>query len=78
MSDPLDGLRGMTRPAPVETPGLAAYLEKVRGCAYTITAADVAALGEAGLTDDEIFEQTAAVAIEEGLRRMDAAGEAIG
>ena len=65
-----------SRSASAET--LAAYLEKVRGCAYTITAADVAALGEAGLTDDEIFEQTAAVAIEEGLRRMDAAGEAIG
>jgi hypothetical protein len=33
----------------------------------------VEALKQAGLTEDEIFEATVAVAIGEGLRRLDAA-----
>jgi len=63
-----------TAPAPAE---LAAYLEQVRVRAYAITDADVAALTEAGFSDDEIFEQTVAVAISEGLRRLDAADRVI-
>ena len=59
-------------------PELAAYLEKVRSGAYAVTDADVEALGAAGCSEDEIFEQTVAVAIREGLRRLDAAMEAIG
>jgi alkylhydroperoxidase family enzyme len=59
-----------TSAAPAE---LAAYLEKVRLHAYRITDDDVAALKAAGVTEDEIFEQTVAAAISEGLHRLDAA-----
>jgi alkylhydroperoxidase family enzyme len=54
------------------------YLEKVRDRAYTVVDRDVDALREAGLSEDAIFEQTVAVAIGEGLRRLDLAEEAIG
>ena len=64
-----------TPPAPAE---LAAYLEKVRTRAYEITDADVEALKDAGCSENEIFEQTVAVAISEGLRRFDAAERVIG
>ena len=46
--------------------------------AYTVTDADVEALKAAGLSEDEIFEQTVAAAIAEGLRRLDAAAAVIG
>ena len=59
-------------------PELESYLAKVHDCAYTITDADVAALKDAGISEDAIFEQTVAVAIAEGLRRLDAAERAIG
>jgi hypothetical protein len=59
-------------------PRLEAYLEKVRGRAYAITDADVQELLDAGITQDEVFEQTVAVAIAEGLRRWDAAERVIG
>ena len=59
-----------TKPAP---PVMAAYLEKVRVHAYRITDADVDELKDAGLSEDEIFEQTVAAAIAEGLRRLSAA-----
>jgi alkylhydroperoxidase family enzyme len=54
------------------------YLEKVRERAYTITDADVDALREAGYSEDEIFERTVAVAVEEGRRRIAAAEKVIG
>ena len=54
------------------------FLDKVRRHAYRITDADVEALKAAGLSEDEIFEQTVAAAIGEGLRRLDAAERAIG
>lgn len=59
-----------TAPAPAEMEG---YLEKVHLRAYTITDADVEGLKTAGFTEDEIFEQTVAAAISEGLYRLDAA-----
>jgi alkylhydroperoxidase family enzyme len=49
------------------------YLAKVRGRAYTVTDADVQALKDAGFSEDEIFERTVAVAVEEGRRRIAAA-----
>jgi alkylhydroperoxidase family enzyme len=55
-----------------------AYLEKVRYRAYAVVDRDVDALKEAGFSEDEIFEQTVAVAIAEGLRRFDRAAEVIG
>ena len=63
-----------TPPAPTE---MSAYLEKVRRHAYEVTDADVQALKDAGYSEDEVFEQTVAVAISEGLRRLDAAERVI-
>ena len=57
---------------------MAPYLAKVRDCAYELTDADVQALKSAGFSEDEIFEQTVALAIREGFRRLDAATRAIG
>jgi len=57
---------------------LETYLEQVRTRAYSITDADVQALKDAGISEDEIFEQTVAVAIADGLRRLDAAVRVIG
>jgi alkylhydroperoxidase family enzyme len=78
ITTPLDELREVVRrtgPAPA---AMDAYLEKVRRHAYRVTDADVEALKAAGLSEDEIFEQTVAAAIGEGLRRLDAAERAIG
>ena len=78
MVDPISQLRGVvasTPPAPAE---MADYLEKVRDRAYAVVDGDVEALKEAGCSEDAIFEQTVAVAIAEGLRRLDRAEEVIG
>jgi alkylhydroperoxidase family enzyme len=56
---------------------LDAYLAKVRDCAYSITDEDVQALKDAGVSEDEIFERTVAVAVEEGRRRLAAAERVI-
>jgi alkylhydroperoxidase family enzyme len=74
---PLDELRAVVAATP-EAPGaMTAYLEKVRVAAYRITDADVDAIKAAGVSEDEIFEQTVAAAISEGLRRLDAAEQVI-
>ena len=57
------------RPAPAE---FASYLEKVRLHAYKVTDADVAALKDAGFSEDQIFEQTVAAAVGAGLERLQA------
>jgi alkylhydroperoxidase family enzyme len=78
MADPISQLRDVvtgTAPAP---PEMAAYLEKVRDRAYAVVDQDIEALKEAGFSEDAIFEQTVAVAIAEGLRRLDVAGRVIG
>lgn len=78
MADPIAELRGVVdqcEPAPTE---MAGYLQKVRDRAYAVGDADVEALKEAGFSEDAIFEQTVAVAIGEGLRRLDRANEVIG
>jgi alkylhydroperoxidase family enzyme len=60
-------------PAPdLSDPSMSAYLEKVCSHAYAVTDADVDAVKQAGFSEDEIFEQTVAVAVQEGLRRLDA------
>ena len=78
MSEHLDALRANVAGTAPPRAELAAYLEKVRTRAYTVTDADVDALKAAGLTEDEIFEQTVAAAISEGLRRLDAAAAVTG
>jgi alkylhydroperoxidase family enzyme len=77
MADPIAELRDVVAqgaPPPAE---MTAYLEKVRDRAYAVVDGDIEALKDAGFSEDEIFEQTVAVAIEEGLRRLDRAAEVI-
>ena len=78
MSDPIAELRevvAQSAPAPAE---MDAYLVKVRERAYAVVDRDIDELKQAGFTEDEIFEQTVAVAIAEGLRRLDRSAEVIG
>jgi hypothetical protein len=78
VADPIAELREVvsgSSPAPSE---MAAYLEKVRDRAYAVTDRDIEMIKAAGFSEDEIFEQTVAVAIAEGLRRLDLANKAIG
>jgi alkylhydroperoxidase family enzyme len=77
MADPIAELRDIVAqcaPPPAE---MTAYLEKVRDRAYAVVDGDIEALKDAGFSEDEIFEQTVAVAIAEGLRRLDRAAEVI-
>ena len=79
MTEPIEELRALAAAAaPPEPPALAPYLDKVRSRAYTVTDADVEALIAGGVSEEEIFEQTVAAAIAEGLRRLDAGLGAIG
>jgi hypothetical protein len=78
VTEPIEQLRAMVAAAPPEPRELAPYLEKVRSRAYTVTDGDVEALIAGGVSEDELFQQTAAVAVSEGLRRLDAGLMAIG
>jgi alkylhydroperoxidase family enzyme len=78
MADPVDELRTVVTAVAPAPPEMAPYLEKVRERAYSVVDRDIEALTEAGFSEDEIFEQTVAVAIAEGLRRLDRAAEVIG
>jgi alkylhydroperoxidase family enzyme len=73
VSEPIDELRRLAAAAPPPPPEMDAYLEKVRERAYTVTDRDVDALKDGGFTEDEIFEQTVAAALAEGLHRLDRA-----
>jgi alkylhydroperoxidase family enzyme len=77
VSDPIDELRAVVAALPPAPAQSAAYLEKVRTHASTITDADVDELKRQGLSEDEIFEQTVGAAIGEGLRRLDRADEVL-
>ena len=78
MSEEIAALRTIVAEMPPPAEAMAPYLAKVRERAYAVTDADVEQLKEAGFSEDEIFEQTVAVAIAQGLRRLDAAMEVIG
>ena len=78
MSEQLDELRAVVARTPPAPAAMSAYLEQVRTRAYTVTDADVEGLLAAGCTEDEVFDQTVAAAISEGLRRLDAAAKVIG
>ena len=73
LHDALADLRAAVAAVPPADPALEPFLVKVRERAYSITDADVEALKAAGLSEDEIFEQTVATAVAEGFRRLDAA-----
>ena len=78
MAEPIDELRRVASSAASPPPAMKSYLEKVRTGAFAVTDEDVDELKRAGAAEDEIFEATVAVAIGEGLRRLDAALEVIG
>jgi hypothetical protein len=78
VSDPIEELRERVESIPPAPAAMAEYLGKVRERAYTVVDGDVETLKQAGLSEDEIFEQTVAVAVGEGLRRLDRAGDVIG
>ena len=78
MPEPIEELQAVVAAVAPEPPALAPYLDKVRSRAYTVTDADVSSLIAAGVSEDEIFEHTVAVAAAEGLRRLDAGLGAIG
>jgi alkylhydroperoxidase family enzyme len=78
VTDPLQQLRDNVAATPPAPEAMASYLTKVRERAYTVTDADVEVLKAAGLTEDQIFEQTVAAAIGQGLRRLDKAMDVIG
>jgi alkylhydroperoxidase family enzyme len=59
-------------------PELQTYAQKVRNCAYRVTEGDVAALKEAGYTEDQIFELTVSLALGAGMARLDAGLIALG
>ena len=69
--DLIADLREAAQPDRHAPPEFAAYLEKVRNAAYTVTDADVQALKDAGYSDDEIFEQTVATVVGAGLHRLE-------
>ncbi len=77
MSEEIAALRTIVAEMPPPAEAMAAYLAKVRERAYAVTDADVEQLKKA-FSEDEIFEQTVAVAITQGLRRYDAAIDVIG
>jgi hypothetical protein len=70
--DAIDRLREAARPERAAPPELAPYLEKVRRDATSVTDADIEGLLAGGLSEDELFEQTVAVAVEAGLERLEA------
>ena len=71
--DPLVArLREAAYPNRQAPPAFAAYLDKVRRHAYRTTDEDVAALKDAGYSEDEIFEHTVSAAVAAGLERLDA------
>jgi alkylhydroperoxidase family enzyme len=78
VAEPIDELRRLAGSAGSPPEVMQPYLEKVRTRAYAITDEDVEQLKRGGVTEDEIFEATVAVAIGEGLRRLDAALEVLG
>ena len=78
MAPPIDELRRLAANAASPPQVMQPYLEKVRTGAFAVTDEDVDELKRAGVAEDVIFEATVAVALGEGLRRLDAALEVIG
>ena len=76
--DAVERLRLAARPDRAAPAGMEGYLRRVRERAYDVTDGDVDELREAGFSEDEIFEQTVAAAVGEGLRRLDAALRVLG
>lgn len=56
---------------------LASYVETAHKHAYTVTEKDMAALRQAGYSEDQIFEATVSAALGAGLRRLEAGLKAL-
>jgi alkylhydroperoxidase family enzyme len=78
MSDEIAELRAIVAAMPPAPAAMGVYLAKVRERAYAVGDAEVEQLKADGCSEDEIFEQTVAAAIAQGLRRYDAAMDVIG
>ena len=78
MSEHVAELRAVVARAAPAPDDMGPYLEKVHERAYDVSDGDVEELLAAGYSEDELFEQTVAAAIAEGLRRLDAAMRVIG
>ena len=77
MTRQVDELRAVVAGTPPPPAAMSGYLRKVHERAFTVTDGDIEGLLAAGCSEDEIFEQTVAAAISEGLRRLDAAARVL-
>ena len=68
----VERLRQAAQPNREAPPELAPYLEKVRENAYKVVDEDIQALKDGGYSEEVIFEQTVAVAVGAGLKRLEA------
>ena len=76
--DAIERLRAAAQPDRPTPDGMRPYAETVRRHAYRVTDADVSELLVQGLSEDEVFEQTVAVAVAAGLARLEAGLRAAG
>ena len=72
MSNEIAELRAIVAAMPPAPEGMGPYLARVSERAYTVTDAGCSGFVAAGYSEEEIFERTVAVAVAEGLRRLDA------
>lgn len=68
----IETLREAAQPERPVPPEFARYVEKIHTGAFRVTDADVQALKDAGISEDEIFEQTVSAAVGAGLAQLDA------
>jgi alkylhydroperoxidase family enzyme len=68
----IDDLRTAAEPGRAVPPAAEAYTDTVRRNAYRVTDAQVEALRDAGLSEDDVFELTVAAAVGAGLERLEA------
>jgi alkylhydroperoxidase family enzyme len=68
----IDDLRTAAEPDRPVPPAAEAYTDTVRRHAYRVTDAQVEALRDAGLSEDDVFELTVAAAVGAGLERLEA------
>jgi alkylhydroperoxidase family enzyme len=68
----IDDLRTAAEPDRPVPPAAEGYAETVRRNAYRVTDAQVEALRDAGLSEDDVFELTVAAAVGAGLARLEA------
>jgi alkylhydroperoxidase family enzyme len=68
----IDDLRSAANPERQVPPAAEDYIDTVRRHAYRVTDAQVEALRDAGLSEDDVFALTVAAAVGAGLERLEA------